>query len=114
MNFSTNPFNTLQLQGNIVKVREYSRNKAANITIAIKNGEGNEHVQFIQLKSFKPACYNTLRIGLKVRIYGHIFPNSYEKNGETIHSTDLVADYIDFLETKAMVEAREARKNERS
>ncbi len=115
MSYSINPFNTLQLQGNIAKVQEYSPNRAAFLTIAVKNGkdnEGNERTQFIQLKSFSPSCYNMLKVGMKVRVYGHIAPNKYEKDGQTIYSTDHVAEFIDFLESKATVEAREERKSQ--
>lgn len=116
MKYSINPYNTLQLQGNIVKVQEYSANKAASITIAVNNGkdkDGNERTPlFIQLKSFTPASYNAIKVGMKVRVYGHIQPNRYEKNGETIYSTDLIAEFIDFLESKAAVEAREERRTQ--
>ena len=116
MRFSINPHNMLQLQGNVVRVKEYSPNKAASITIAVHNGkdeDGNENApHFIQLKSFSPAAYNSVRAGMKVRVYGHILPNRYEKNGETVYSTDLIVENIDILESKAAVRAREERKNQ--
>ena len=46
-----------------------------------------------------------------VRVYGHVSPNKYEKNGETRYETDLVADFIEFLESRAIVDAREESKN---
>lgn len=116
MKYSINPCNSLQLQGNIVRVNEFSKNKAASFIVAIRNGknsDGNERApQFIELKSFSPSCYNRLKVGMKVRVYGHISPNRYEKNGETVYSTDLVAEFIDFLESKATVEARELKYQE--
>lgn len=108
--------NQLQLQGRVASVKEYSAGKAANVTLAIDNGkdkDGNQRdPQYIQLKSFTPASYNAVKVGMKVRVYGHVAPNKYDKNGETVYDTDLVADYIDFLESKATVDAREAAKAE--
>lgn len=106
--------NSLQLQGRVSAVREYSKDRAANVTIAVDNGKDKGGVQrepsFIQLKSFTPASYNNVQVGMKVRIYGHIATSRYEKDGETVYNTDLIADYIDFLESKAVVDARAAVK----
>ena len=41
-----------------------------------------------------------------VRIFGHIVCSHYEKDGEQIFKQDIVADYVEFLETKAAVQAR--------
>lgn len=107
--------NHLELQGRIANAREYSEGKAANITIAVDNGTGEDGAQkdpsFIQLKSFTPATYNQLKQGMLVRVYGHITTGNYPKDGKTVYTTDLVADYIEFLESKAVIEAREAMKN---
>lgn len=107
--------NDLILEGRVASVNEYSKDKAANITLAIDNGkdkDGNKKEPFyIQTKSFTPAAYNSVRTGMKIRIYGHVAPNNYEKDGgEKVYGTDLIADFIDFLESKATVEAREAAK----
>jgi len=112
IDFYTN--NMLQMQGRIASVKEYSAGKAANINLAIDNGrdkDGNERAPiFIQLKSFTPASYNAVKVGMKVRVYGHIQPSRYEKNGETVYEQDLVADFVEFLESRAVVEEREERK----
>lgn len=104
--------NNLQLQGRISNVREYSEGKAANITIAVDNGKDTEGVQkdasFIQLKSFTPSSYNQLKKGMLVRIYGHIATGKYKNGEDTVYTTDLVADFVDFLESKAVIDAREA------
>lgn len=106
--------NRLELQGRISKINEYSAGKAANVTLAIDNGkdkDGNDRpTSFIQTKSFTPSCYNELKVGMKVRIHGHIAPGSYQKGTETIYTQDIVADFIEFLESKAAVDAREAAK----
>lgn len=111
INFNTN--NSIQMQGRIASVKEYSAGKAANFTVAVDNGkdkDGNELTQFIQLKSFLPSCYNMLKVGMKVRVYGHIQPNKYEKNGEMVYEQDLVSDFVEFLESRTVTEEREQRK----
>ncbi len=112
INFNTD--NMLQMQGRIASVKEYSEGKAANVNLAIDNGrdkDGNERAPiFIQFKSFTPALYNAVKVGMKVRVYGHIQPNRYEKNGDTVYKQDLVADFVEFLESRTAVEEREERK----
>lgn len=114
MNIKFNTHNTLQLQGRIASVKEYSAGKAARISLAIDNGKdknGNQRdTQYLQLKNFSPSCYNMIRKGMKVQIYGHVQPNVYEKDGTTIYDTDLVADYVEFLEPRTVAEEREQRK----
>ncbi len=110
--------NNLQLEGRVANVKEYARDKAANIVLAIEAGKGKDGIpkeaQFIQLKSFVPASYNNMRKGMKVRVYGHISTSRYEKGGQMVYSTDLVADFVRFLETRKQAEGREACKyNER-
>ena len=109
INIYTN--NCLQLEGRVTKVREYSENKAANVTIAVEPSEQNAESSYIQTKSFSPSCYNTLKPGMKIRVFGHITQNSYtKKSGEKVYATDVIADFIEFLEAKSVVEAREAAK----
>lgn len=111
INFNTNNF--IQMQGRIASVKEYSTGKAANFTVAVDNGkdkDGNELTQFIRLKTFTPSCYNMLKVGMKVRVYGHIQPNKYEKNGEKVYEQDLVSDFVEFLESRAVTEEREQRR----
>lgn len=132
MKISTYTNNQIILEGRIANINEYSKNKAANVTITVDNGKDKNGVQrapaFIQTKSFTPASYNAARVGMKVRIYGHIMPNNHKKdhvaviekqNGVDVavikdnvevYETDLICDYIDFLESKATVESREAAK----
>lgn len=118
MKISSFTNNNFQLQGRIAETHEYSVGKAANITIAVDNGKDKDNVQrdpsFIQLKSFTPASYSMIKKGMKVRVYGHISTSSYEKDGKTIRSQDLIADYVEFLESKAVVDVREAVKRSES
>ena len=106
--------NKLELIGRVSNVKEYSEGKAANVSIAVDNGKDANGIAreaiFIQLKSFIPATYNTLKVGMLVQVIGHFAPSKYEKDGKTVYNTDLVADYIIFLESKETVVAREAAK----
>ena len=111
INMHTN--NRIELIGRVAAINEYSKDKAANITIAVDGGtnkDGVQKVNYIQLKSFTPASYNVTKVGMKVAVYGHIATNNYEKDGEMKYTTDLVADFVEFLESKATVEAREMLK----
>lgn len=114
MKITTYTNNRLELQGRIAAINEYSKDKAANVTLAIDNGVDKDGTprkpSYIQLKSFTPASYNAAKVGMKVNVYGHITPNEYVKDGEKQYNTDLVADYIESLESKATVDAREAAK----
>lgn len=100
-------------EGRVVEVHEYSKGKAANITISVENKSKNGNVRSlnIQTKCFTPAMYNTVKTGMLVRLYGHVTPGSYLKDGLMVYTQDLVTDYIKFLESKAVVEAREAAKS---
>lgn len=108
--------NRLELLGRISSVKEYSEGKAANVSLAVDNGkdaDGNaREASFIQLKSFTPATYNALKTGMLVQVIGHIAPSKYVKDDKPVYNTDLVADYIVFLESKETVVAREAAKAE--
>lgn len=110
LNVSLRTNNAVILEGRITYLREYSKGKAANITLAVENGKNpdgsDRSASFVQTKSFTPDCYNKLELKMLVRIFGHIVCSHYEKDGEQIFKQDIVADYVEFLETKAAVQAR--------
>lgn len=111
INMFTN--NRLELEGRIAAVKEYSPGKAANVTIAVDNGKDKngdaKKASFIQLKSFTKDVYSLLETGMKVHIYGHIATTEYEtKDGVKKYGTDLIADCIEFLESKSVVNSRAA------
>lgn len=104
-----NPHNVLILEGRISQFKEYSAGKAANISLAIDNN--GKDVTYLSVKSFAPTVYKELAIGMKIRIYGHVSASSYEKNGQKIYATDLIADNIEFLESKATIRSRSVAKD---
>ncbi len=116
MKVSSYSNNKVEILGRVSSVKEYSKDKAANITIAVDNGkdaDGNaREASFIQMKSFTKATYDALKTGMLVQVIGRVAPNKYVKDGNTVYSQDLVADYIVFLESKETVAARDAAKAE--
>lgn len=109
-----NPDNRFELEGRVTNIKEYAPGKAADITIAISNGKDSsgktKDPTYLHTKCFTPAVYNTVVVGMKIHIFGHIGASKYEKDGQMIYGTDLVDDYIKFLESKSTVIAREASK----
>lgn len=105
--------NHTEFEGRIVEIHEYSKDKAANITVAVENKAKNGTVKSvnIQTKCFNAAIYNAAKTGMLVKLYGHVAPGSYKKDGVMVYTQDLVTDYIKFLESKSVVEAREAAKS---
>lgn len=105
--------NHTEFKGRVVEIHEYSKDKAANITVSVENKLKNGTVKSIniQTKCFNPAIYNNVKVGMLVKLYGHVAPGSYTKNGVMVYTQDLVTDYIEFLESKSVVEAREAAKS---
>lgn len=114
MKISVYENNYVRLKGRVSRIHEYSAGKAANVTIAVDNGkdkDGNKRpASYIQTKSFAPDVYNALKDGMLVEAYCHIAPNSYGEGDAKTYTQDIVADYIVFLESKAVVDQREAEK----
>lgn len=110
MTINMNTGNMTILQGRISRIGEYSPGKAANVTVAVENGKApdgsDRKPTYVQTKNFTPACYNNLKKGMLVRIYGHISPSSYMRDGERVYNQDVIADFIEFLESKATVQTR--------
>ena len=105
--------NQVTLVGRVTKVKEFGKDVAA-VTLAMDNGRDREGKEipstFVETKCFAPSIYNNLKPGMLIMMTAHLNNNSYEKNGEKIYSLDVVADCVEFLESKAVVEAREAAK----
>ena len=113
MNINIDTNNHIEFKGRVVEIHEYSKDKAANITISVENKLKNGTVKNanIQTKCFTPAAYNATKVGMLVKLYGRVMPGSYTKDGKIVYTQDLIIDYIEFLESKSVVEAREAAKS---
>lgn len=75
-----------------------------NIVVAVDTGYGEKkRTDFPRISVFGKTAENLGLFsgkGLKVAVKGRIQTGSYEKDGKTVYTTDLVADYVDFLDFK--------------
>lgn len=107
--------NQITLVGRVVKIKEFGKDVAA-ITVALDNGRNKDGEEikdtFVDVKCFEPKVYNNLETGMLVMVSAHFNNNNYTKDDKQIYSTDVVANAIEFLESKAVVEARRNAKAE--
>ena len=77
----------------------------ARFSIAFNDGYGeNERTSFINIVAFgKQAenCERFLSKGRQVGITGRIQTGSYEKDGRTVYTTDVIASRVEFLGGRA-------------
>jgi len=106
--------NVVVLSGNLTKDPELRYSTGANQTaickfsIAVNDGFGDKkQTSFIPITVFGKAaenCENFLKKGSKVIVKGRIQTGSYEKNGQKVYTTDVIADNyvgVEFLSTNA-------------
>ena len=103
--------NTVALIGRLTKDPEVKYTAGENPTavarfsIAVNDGYGeNEHTSFINIVAFgKQAenCERFLSKGRQVGITGRIQTGSYEKDGRTVYTTDVIASRVEFLGGRA-------------
>lgn len=95
--------NNVSLIGNLTRDPEirWSNDLAiARFSIAINKIGKDKRADFPNIVVFgKQAenCERFLTKGRKVAVQGHIQTGSYEKDGQKIYTTDIVADRIEFL-----------------
>ena len=79
-----------------------SQMAVATFTLAIDRPAGKEkHTDFPRVTVFgKQAenCERFLKKGLRCGVQGTLQTGSYEKNGETRYTTDVIASRVEFLE----------------
>lgn len=109
MRVNVNSNNLVQLVGHVSKMNEFSAGKVASISVAVDGGKDRTTI-FVETKCFNKNVYDMVKIGQKVQILGHINTGSYVKGGQTVYVTDIIADSVIFLESKAVSEARIAKK----
>ncbi|MBR4830920.1 MAG: single-stranded DNA-binding protein [Bacilli bacterium] len=104
--------NRVELIGRLTRDPElrYSSNNLANcrFTLAVnrtfQSQNGEQGTDFISIVVFNKQAENVKKYiakGSLVAVTGRIQTGSYEKDGRTIYTTDVVADNVQFLETKA-------------
>lgn len=92
-----------------VELRYTSNGKAVgNFTVAsnrpFKNAQGEQEADFIRCQAWGKQAENLanfMKKGNQIGVDGRIQTGSYEdKDGKRVYTTDVVADNIQFLETK--------------
>lgn len=101
--------NELNLIGRLTKNPE-SKGKENNIcvfTLAVNrnylNSKGVREADFIQIKSFKKTAENCLKFlqkGSLVYVKANIQTGTFEKDGNTRFTMDIIADSVKFLDGK--------------
>ena len=110
--------NRVELIGRLTRDPElrYSSNNNANcrFTLAVnrtfQSQNGEQGTDFISIVVFNKQAENVKKYvakGSLVAVTGRIQTGSYEKDGRTIYTTDVVADNVQFLETKAQSASRD-------
>ncbi|MCQ2544954.1 MAG: single-stranded DNA-binding protein [Clostridia bacterium] len=99
--------NSVILIGNLARDPELRYSTGANqtaicrFTVAVNDGYGEkQRTSFIQIVTFgKTAenCEKYLAKGRKVAVNGRIQTGSYEKDGRTVYTTEVVASNVEFL-----------------
>ena len=99
--------NSVQLIGRLTRDPEVryttgqNQTAVARFSIAVNDGYGeNERTSFINLVVYgrqAENCERFLSKGRQVGITGRIQTGSYEKDGRTVYTTDVVASRVEFL-----------------
>lgn len=105
--------NNVMLIGNLTKDPETKWTTGSNqramcrFTIAVNDrkknhqtGEWEDNPSFIRIVAFgktAESCDRYLTKGNKVAVSGKIQTGSYEKDGEKKHTTDIIANHVEFL-----------------
>lgn len=77
-------------------------------SIAVDRNKKDAGADFVRITVFGKQAESTCRYmdkGRQIAISGRIQTGSYEKDGHTVYTTDIVADHVEFL---GSVERREA------
>jgi len=91
--------------GKDVETRQTQSGKAvANFTLATDSGFGDKKVtqwhRIVAWEKTAELAQKYLHKGSKIFLEGEVQYGSYEKNGQTHHTTDIVARNIQFLDSK--------------
>lgn len=99
--------NSVQLIGRLTRDPEVryttgqNQTAVARFSIAVNDGYGeNERTSFINIVVFgrqAENCERFLSKGRQVGITGRIQTGSYEKDGRTVYTTDVIASRVEFL-----------------
>ena len=107
------------LIGNITKDIEtritQSKKSVVEFAIAINENYGeNKTTEYINIVAWEKLADNIAKYcskGSKVAIEGKIKTDKYEKNGQTIYRTYVLANSVEFLQSKSNNEIKQAVSN---
>lgn len=110
--------NRVELIGRLTRDPElrYTSNNLANCRFSLavnrtfQSQSGEQGTDFINIVVWNKQAENVKKYitkGSLVAVTGRIQTGSYEKDGRTIYTTDVVADNVQFLETKAQSASRD-------
>lgn len=96
--------NNITLIGRLTKdveVRQGNNGKAfAKVSVAVNRPGKDNEADFPRVTIFGTQAENLAKYqgkGSLIAIEGHITTGNYEKDGETIYTTDIIADRVEFL-----------------
>ena len=103
--------NNVQLVGRLTAdPKAYNANSGAvimNFTVACDRRfkqEGQPEADFIQCKAFGKTgefVEKYFKKGMKIGLCGRIQTGKYEKDGQTIYTTEVIVENVEFVESKA-------------
>ena len=107
--------NSVILIGRLTKDPEGKAESYARFTLAVDdrpNKDGEKKTNFISCVAFNKTgdfVLKWLKQGTKIAIQGRITTGSYEKDGVKKYTTDVVAESVEFAESKKTEETQETQ-----
>lgn len=99
--------NNVSLVGRLAREPEIRRTSEglaiATFTVAVNRARKDDGADFISCKAFRGTAETLERFfhkGKEIALTGRISTGSYEKDGRTIYTTDVIADRIFFIGSK--------------
>ena len=99
--------NTVILSGRVANDLEVkytpTQTAALNLVIAIDRPTQDKKTDFPRVTVYGKQAENCALYsekGKRIAVQGHIQTGSYQKDGKTIYTTDIIADRVEFLEFK--------------
>jgi single-strand DNA-binding protein len=95
--------NKSMLTGRLTKDPQITEGEKARAKFTLacnRRGEGADFISCVAFGKTAEFIRDYFKKGMKADIAGHIHTGSYEKDGKTIYTTDVVVDEIEFGESK--------------
>ena len=101
--------NNVILMGRLTRDIElnYSKNGKAFIRFAIavnRIGEGTDFINCVAWEKTAETIAEYFKKGQRILVQGSIRTGSYERNGQTVHTTDILVSRFEFVESNKQSE----------